>query len=301
MEYIRTFVREFEVGEQAELFVENRSGTVAVRGEETRTVRVEVVARLWAESEAEADDLAELVARNIRQENKRVTIRAPALVRPGGFLFLFGRGPRIDYQVRAPGGTKAQITNRNGRIEVEDLKGPLHVEARNGRVAVNRIGKDTTITSRSGSVQADSIAGSLSIESRSGGVAVRQCEGDATVHSRSGTLQIEEVGGDLKIESRSGSISVLDVGGAVRVSARSGSVRYEGAVHGRFDIDVTSGSVRLAVDADKSFFLDAESTSGSVRSDLPLRRPPAGGGPSRAGGPTVRIRTLSGAIHIVPR
>lgn len=300
MEYIRTFTREFEVGDRAEVSIDNRSGTVTVRGDETQRVRVEVVARLWADSDTEADEQADLIRRGIRQEGKRVTVRAPTLLRPGPFI-LFGRGPRIDYQVTAPRATTATVTSRSGRVEVENLAGPLEVDAKSGRVAVSDIGGDTRIASRSGSVQAESVAGSLVLESRSGGVRVSRCEGDVTVHTRSGSLQIEDVGGKLKIEARSGSATVSDVGADLTITTGSGSVRYDGAVRGPFDIDVTSGSVRLALDPNSSFFLDAETTSGSVRSDLPLRRSPGGAPTSRAAGPTVRIRIRSGSIHIVPR
>ncbi len=63
---------------------------------------------------------------------------------------------------------------------------------------------------------------------------------------------------------------------------------------------MTSGSIRLSVDPSTVFFLDAESASGSVRSDLPMRRD-AGRARQQATGPKVRIRTLSGSIHITPR
>lgn len=298
MEYIRTFTRELHTGESAELSIENRSGTVAVRGEETAQVRIEVIAYLWAESDLEADEQAELIVRGIRQEGKSVTVRAPALLRPRPFLF-FSRAPRIDYQLTVPQRSTASISSRSGRVEVENLAGPLEVTARSGRVSVREIGGDTRIASISGSVQVDAIAGSLVIDSRSGGARVSRCRGNVKVHSRSGSLQVEEVGGSLEAETRSGSTSISGVGGALKLTARSGSVRYQGAVGGPFDIDVVSGSVRLAVDPNSRFFLDAESTSGSVRSDLPLRRR-AGGAPPRDG-PRVRIRTRSGSILLTPR
>jgi DUF4097 and DUF4098 domain-containing protein YvlB len=268
MEFLRTLTRDFEVGDKAELAIDNRAGMVTARSEDTKRVRVEIVARLWAESEDEADDQMELVARGVRQESKRVIIRAPALPQSSLFM-LFGRGSRIEYQVTAPRSSTGTVLSRSGRVEIENLAGPLSVEARSGRVAVRQIRGDTRIVSRSGSVQAASI-----------GVRVSDCAGSAIVVSRSGSVQIEDVGGSIKIESH------------------SGSVRYEGAVRGDFDINVRSGSMRLSVDSDSSFFLDAESAHGAVRSDMPLRR---GGAAARAGGPTVRVRTRSGSIHIAPR
>ncbi len=279
MEYIRTLSKEFTVGSSAELRVESRSGTVYIHGEETDRARIEVVARLWAETEEEADDQAVLIERGIRQDGQRVSIRAPTLVAPSIFM-IFGRGPRIDYQITVPLATTGNIVSRSGRVEIEHVAGPLEVEARSGRVSVRNIKGNLTIVSRSGAVQAEEIGGSVAIESRSGAVRVSDCHGNATIDSRSGATQIEDVGGALKVESR------------------SGTVRYEGAVNADVQISVTSGSIRLAIDRDSVFYLDAESAHGSVRSDMPLRR---GGGSANAGGFTVHVRTRSGSIHVLPR
>jgi DUF4097 and DUF4098 domain-containing protein YvlB len=297
MDYVRTFTREFDIGEPVELVVENRAGTVSVRGEETKRARIEVVAHLWAETDDEADDQAELVSRGIKQEGKRILVRAPALLQPHPFLF-FARSPRIDYAITLPRRCEANVTSRSGRVEVESIAGPLEVNARSGRVGAREIGGDTRLISRSGSVQAEAIGGSLLAESRSGSVRVSQCRGDARVQARSGSVQAEEIGGKLEVQTRSGSTGIVDVGGELRVSAMSGSVRYEGAVRGSFDIDVMSGSAKLALDADSVFFLDAESTNGSVRSDLPVRNT-SSGPPKDA--PTVRIRARSGSIVLATR
>lgn len=281
MEFIRTFTEEFEVGDAARLTVENRSGTISVRGEETARVRVEVVARLWAEDEREADDQAELVRRGIRLDGQHVTVRAPSLLRPRPLLF-FGRGPRIDYLITVPRATEGEITSRSGRVEVANVAGPLAIEARSGRVALSDIAGDAQIDSRSGGVQVESIGGSLTIRSRSGTVRVDGCAGDVNVQTRSGALQLSELGAGLQVEQR------------------SGSVRYEGGVCGPHTISVGSGSVRMALEASSRFFLDAESSSGSVRSDMPVRRGSSEGRPPK-GAPTVLIRTRSGSIHILPR
>ncbi len=279
MEFIRTLDVKFDVGDAVRLRVESRSGTVAVRGDNTSSVRVEVVARLWAEDDHEADDQAELIRRGIQHEDDKVSVRAPSLLRARPFLIFASRGPRIDYQITVPQGTEAKVESRSGRVEVESIRGPLTIESRSGKVAVRDIGGNVGIVSRSGAVEAESIGGSLDVETRSGTTRVKGCAGDATLQARSGALRIEDVGGRLK------------------TGTRSGSIRYEGGVHGSFDIDVTSGSVRLSVDSDSRFFLDAEAISGSITSDLHLRSDGDGGRPPKDA-PKVRIRTVSGSIHI---
>jgi DUF4097 and DUF4098 domain-containing protein YvlB len=229
-----------------------------------------------------------------------VTVRAPHLVRPSGWLFIFGRGPRIDYEIAVPHATVADLVSLSGRVEVEGLREPLSIDARSGRVTVSDIDADVSIIARSGHVQAADIAGSLTIESRSGKVQVARCKGNATVNSRSGALQIEGVGGNLRIGNRSGYMALADVGGSLYVRSHSGALRYEGAVNGSFDIELMSGAASLALDRQSAFMLDAETFSGMVQSDLPVRRE-AGAGGSKGEAPTVRLRTHSGMIRLTPR
>jgi len=278
VEYIRTLDVTFDVGDTAELSVESRSGTVAIRGDGGNNVRVEVVARLWADDDDEADDQAELIRRGISQDGQRVYVKAPSLLRPKPILFFGHGGPRVDYQITVPKKTAARIDSRSGRVEVSDMVGPLGVQSRSGKTAVRGVERDVQVVSRSGSVLAESIGGTLDAESRSGSIRAKGCAGDATLHARSGSLTIEDVRGRLK------------------AGTRSGSVRYEGPVLGSFDIDVTSGSVRLSLDPESRFFLDAEAVSGSVTSDFRVRE--GSGGAPREGVPTLRIRTASGSIYI---
>jgi DUF4097 and DUF4098 domain-containing protein YvlB len=279
MEFIRTLSVSFDIGHTAKLTVESRSGTVSVRGDDSSRVRIEVVARLWAEDDDEADDQAELIRRGIQQKTDEVSIRTPALLRPKPFLFFGARGPRVDYQITVPNRTQARIDSKSGQVEVDAIAGPLEVESSSGKVAVRGVDADVRIQSRSGTVQAEAVGGSLEAETRSGSIRAKDCAGDATLEARSGSLVIENVRGRLK------------------AGARSGSIKYEGPVLDSFDIDVTSGSVRMLVDPDSRFFLDAEAVSGSVTSDLRLRDDGDGGRP-RKNAPKVRIRTVSGSIRI---
>lgn len=131
-------------------------------------------------------------------------------------------------------------------------------------------------------MQAESLAGVIDIESRSGSVRLADCAGALKVQSRSGSVQIEEPGAD------------------VHAHAYSGSVRYDGDVRGSIEIEVESGSIKLSVNPEAVFFLDAESAHGSVRSDLPLRNSGAAK-PDRDSSPHVRLRARSGSIYIGPR
>jgi DUF4097 and DUF4098 domain-containing protein YvlB len=148
-------------------------------------------------------------------------------------------------------------------------------------------------------------------------------DGDLSAGSVSGSVVARNVKvHSLEIGSVSGDLTATDVA-CERLTAKSvsGSVDYTGAITkgGTYDINVHSGDVRLKLANPAGFVLNANSFSGSIRSDLPLT---IGGDSSRDrdrggrrsgmdshamratfgdGSATLTVRTFSGDIVISKR
>ncbi len=311
LEYIRTANLEFNTGDTCRLQVDIHAGAVVVEGRDTNKTTLQVVAHLWEDSAADADDTMERILRGIRSENSGVRVEIPHLSRAGPW-FLFGRGSRVDIHVVAPRRTKARIASRSGRVEVVRVEGPVEIDQRSGRTTLTDIGADSAVFSRSGAVEIERVRGDLKVGSRTGKVTVREVEGDVTIESRTGAVQVERVrgdlsigshtgrltaeriGGDLEIENKTGAVHVEDIGGKAEIQGHSGRVHYRGAVKADIDIRVTVGAIHLDVDPDSPFFIDAETTTGAITSELQPRRD----GAPPADAPRVRLRTTTGAIRI---
>lgn len=311
MEYIRTHTLEFSTGPACRLAVENQSGATVIEGHETERVTIQVIAHLWVDTAADADDTMARILRGIRQESGSVRIDIPPL-RSAGPWFFFGRGSRVDLQIEVPRHTAARVSGRSGRVEVARVEGPVEIDQRSGRATVIGVGRDVRIHSRSGSVDAEDIGGGLTVRSRTGKVTARRIAGETNIQSRTGAVQVEEAGGEVQVRSRTGRIAierargdvragtttgaivVSDAGGRLHLEATTGAVRYRGAVCGDMDIRVTTGAITLEVDPERPFFLDAETVTGKISSDLQPRRE----GAPPAGAPSVRLRAVTGAINI---
>jgi DUF4097 and DUF4098 domain-containing protein YvlB len=296
MEFTRTLTRDFETPERAVLHVEARSGAVSVESHGQTGVRVEAIIRVWSDHEAEIGEAAALVDRGMSQdEQQRVIIRAPSLPQSEGWSFWGKRGARIDYNILVPTRTAVRVLSRSGRVSIARIEGRVHLESGSGRLTVEEITGDVAIVSRSGSLTIQRLSGSLTAESRSGRIEVRDVTGSVSVQSRSGSMELRHIGGDLDVRENTGSITIEDARARVTARAHTGAVRYAGPVAADVALSAHTGSITLAVDPSALFFLDAESETGSVRSDLPPRR---GGGAPPASGPKVRLRTHTGSIRI---
>jgi hypothetical protein len=329
MEYTRTASREFEVGDRLTLDIDGRSGNTVVEGRETDRVTVQIIARVVEDSTEAADEVLEQILGGIRHDGDQMRIITPSISGSGPW-FLFGRGMRVDYTLTVPRATTCRIASRSGRVEAVRVDGPVQVEQRSGRTTVREIGGDVRVNSRSGSTEIDEVDGSIEISAHSGRIAARGIRGDARLSSHSGSieaervdgsveaichsgnLQIMTVGGDVKAVCHSGRMSVEEVGGdavmeagsgpvmltgargRARVRGNSGSITVRGPVLGDMELQTSSGGIRLEVDPDRPFFIDAESVSGSVHSDIPPRRD----GPPSEDAPRVQARTTSGSIRL---
>ncbi|WP_224250058.1 DUF4097 family beta strand repeat-containing protein [Hyalangium gracile] len=111
-----------------------------------------------------------------------------------------------------------------------------------------------SIDSASGDVEVQGVQGAVKVDSSSGDVRLTQV-GSARINSSSGDVVLEEVAGDLEVDSSSGDVTV-------RATPRR---------QARWDLDASSGDISLAVEADAAFHLDASTSSGGVKSELPIR------------------------------
>lgn len=203
----------------------------------------------------------------------------------------------VAYTITAPEGAQITAKSISGDISVRDIKGELALESVSGNIKVANGGRVANAKSVSGEVELTdtSVDGSLNASSVSGTVMLRK------VKAR--RLDLGSVSGDVVVE---------DVE-CDRVSGQSvsGDVRFSGvlASGGRYELTSHSGEVRVAVSGNTGFEVEANSFSGSVRSDLPVTLQGAG---RRAGQRAMRgvygdgsamldLNTFSGSILITKR
>lgn len=297
MDFTRSVVREFDTPERAVLHLEARSGSVTVESHAKQQILVEAIVHVWSDLASEADEAIALVDRGMSQDDQqRVIVRAPSLPQSEGWSFWGKRGARVDYNVLVPVQTAVRVLSRSGRVAIARTEGRVHVESGSGRVALEEITGDIAVVSRSGSLTIARVVGEVSAEARSGKLEVRTITGKLSLKSRSGTIEVQDVTGDMDVRGHTGTISLEDIHGGVFARGHTGNVRYRGRIDGDMSLSAHTGSITLAIDPGQGFFLDAESETGSVKSELPPRRNATA--PSDGPAYKVRLRTHTGSIRI---
>jgi hypothetical protein len=272
----RSFTRSLDTGPEAQLHIENRNGRINIRTHDQPSIVIDVDADVYAESSEGADRERDRIERGITSDGNRVSVVAPELSRPEWFFF--GRGPRIDYDVRVPVATQVWAGSRNGHVSLTGTRGRVHVDSRNGRVVIDRV------------------EGETEVESRNGGVNLTEVSGPVRVTGVNGPVTIARTREAVEVQTKNGPIEVEGAGSSVRAKSSNGPIRFQGPVNGDLDFEAANGGIRVAVPADARFEIDAESRHGSTRSDLTVRdrKSEEATGPV----PKVKIRTVNGGIRL---
>jgi hypothetical protein len=152
--------------------------------------------------------------------------------------------------------------------------------------------------SASGDLRIEHVAGPARVNTASGDVSLDVLEQNSTVNTVSGDVSVARATGALTMSLVSGDVRLGFVSGAASMSTASGDVSVETLTGGELRIQTISGDVRVGVAHGTGVWIDAQSVSGDLASELDLREADGAGA---ASGPAVplQVKTVSGDVAIV--
>lgn len=182
---------------------------------------------------------------------------------------------RVDYEVTVPAGVDLTIHGGTGDVRVERVRGDVEIESESGRVEVRDITDNH--------------------------VHVRTVTGAVSLFALNNThAEVTTVSGDVTLKQVNGP--------HLNVNAGKGSIYYDGDFGGagEYTLVNNSGNIEVAVPANASFSLKANSIRGSVENDLALQAMPGAKpatarslvGTSNQGASAVDLRSFSGKIRV---
>jgi hypothetical protein len=189
---------------------------------------------------------------------------------------MFGFRRAVGVTVRLPEGSDVTIATAAGGIVCAGNLGAVRVETASAGVRVPS-------------------AASVDVVGVSGEVQVGSVAGDASLKTVSGAIEVDDARGRLVLRTVSGRTRVRRAGGDVEARSVSGDVLLQRLERGVVRLDSVSGDAIVGVEPGVAVWLDLDSASGDVRSELgPSNDGPADGRPVLE----VRGRTVSGNVRV---
>jgi hypothetical protein len=162
---------------------------------------------------------------------------------------------------------------------------------------------DATLSGRLGAVTLTSSSGHLTVEhctelqarTASGDVRVGRVEGTATIGNASGDVRVADAGGPVQVRTASGDVLLGSVAGDASVKSASGDVSVERAASGRLRLQTVSGDATVGVEPGLRVWLDLQTVSGRLHSELDGDEPSAGSGTPQL---SVVLQSVSGDLRL---
>lgn len=245
------FSQTYRVGRDAALDLTNLSGDVRVTGGSGSEIRIEAIKRVRHRDAAEAKRQLGQLRIEVSQVGSRLEVRT-----------VYPRHDRVrahvDYTVAVPDNAAAAVKTVSGNVTISSVTGEVRAETVSGDVSVSRTPNLAHAKAVSGNVTAKDIG----------------AQNPLMLSTVSGTLVATSLKArGLDASTVSGNVQLSDVQ-VERLQAKSvsGNLHFEGQLRedGRYSFNSHSGNVRLFLTGNTGFELDADTFSGSIRSDFPV-------------------------------
>ncbi|HUQ88029.1 MAG TPA: DUF4097 family beta strand repeat-containing protein [Vicinamibacterales bacterium] len=258
-EQIEKVSQTYKVVDTAALDLSHLSGDIRVTGAAGSEIKIDATKRVRHRDPAQAKALLEALRIDVNNFNGRVEVRT-IYPRRGASGNNFGNNisASVDYVISVPFGATVSLKSISGDISVSNVKGEVRAETVSGDVNVSGTPNVAIAKTISGDVTAQNIGTQTTL----------------VLSTISGTV----LGTGLKVRAlEAGTVSgnVRLVGSDIeRLEAKSvsGNIEYEAPLTkgGRYEFTSHSGNVRIVLSGSTGFELDADTFSGSVRSDVPV-------------------------------
>jgi DUF4097 and DUF4098 domain-containing protein YvlB len=138
--------------------------------------------------------------------------------------------------------------------------------------------------------------GAVDVRTASGDVTIETAEQATEVKTASGAVEVRSLRAAGSVNTMSGDVTVGETGAGLSVNTMSGDVKIERAASGAIQVRSMSGDVRAGIARGATLFVDANSASGDVRSELSVTGAAPEGGPADV---ELRATSMSGDIIVV--
>jgi DUF4097 and DUF4098 domain-containing protein YvlB len=194
---------------------------------------------------------------------------------------------RIHFEIQVPTKTATKLQTGGGHVTLRSLEGDANAETSGGHIEIADVRGNVVAETSGGHISLSKIAGNAKVETSGGHIEANGVEGN---------LSAETSGGHIQIRGANGRVDADTSGGHVEVGFTKGNA------HGG-KIESSGGGIAVSVDPSVDLAIDASTSGGSVRTDIPVKIIGKVNGSSirgtlGKGGETLYVHTSGGSVSI---
>lgn len=237
----------YEVERDGTLTLEAEVGSVRVDSWTNDEVEIRIEKRVKGRREDRARNAFNEIEVVLSQQDNEVRIQ----VVDNGSDYFFRNRVTVKMTLRVPESCALDLSTVDGKIEIDNMKGPVTVRAVDGdieiRKAEGRIDAGTTdgnieIEEITGSVTARAVDGDIEINATHGHVTASTTDGDIEIRRTRGTVTANTVDGDIDIRHVTEEVSATSTDGDIEIRDAKSAVNAN-TVDGNIETNTTEGEV----------------------------------------------------------
>jgi hypothetical protein len=202
-----------------------------------------------------------------------------------GVWLSFGGHMEEKVEVQVPDNYNIDVRTSDGDITVGQLRGNARTKTSDGDIDVKGMTGDLDAKTSDGHVHLDDIAGRVVARSSDGEIVANGIRGDAQLKTSSGNIRAT-IDGEIMAQTSDGSITAELVGANRGIS-----------------LSTSGGDLTVRVPKDTAAQLNASTTDGRIRTELPVTTTEIGehklSGTLNGGGKTIEARASDGNIKLL--
>jgi len=167
------------------------------------------------------------------------------------------------------------INNNNGAVTVENVSGSAELEGSFGKIRASKVKKGLRVRSQNGEVSAVDVGGSANLRTSFGQAEADRIQGDLTAENANGGVRASAIQGAANIRTSFSQVLVNGVGGRVDVDNSNGSIEVQvtpgkAGACAPVSLKTSFGPIRVFLPDGGGYAVDARTSFGKIRSELPL-------------------------------
>ena len=263
--HISATTHRFETPNPLDISVRNQAGSIEITAADVTQSSVEIVP-----NDAKGAELAERTRVQLSEDAGRLRIDVPDR--------RMLRQPALDIIITVPTGSSVDVETATADVQTRGIL------------------DSATVTTASADISLSHVAGRLEVTTASGDIHVGRGEGPVHVRSASGNLRLDVSVAEASVQTASGDVLIGRLSGDLTARSASGDVIIGTARAGSVQAKTMSGNVIIGVASGLLLWLDVNSLSGDVASQLGPDDSVADGGADRAPDLRISASTMSGDV-----
>lgn len=293
----------FSVKPGGKLLMDVEPGSIEVKTTSDSQIVADVFRKVERSGEGKADEILRKHEVSFEQQGNNLIIHAKF---PHEYFQLWRHSNlQVRYVVSIPHEFNIDLKTSGGEIRVDDLRGEVHVKTSGGDLKFGKIEGPVTGDTSGGGIRLAGCNGKVDIKTYGGEINIGSGSGDLRAETSGGGILIDNFTGDAFVSTSGGSITIKRIAGSIDASTSGGpiSAAISGQPKKDCSLSTSGGGITVELDEALALNINAESSGGSVKTDLPLSvqgelKQGRLQGTLNGGGQALILRTSGGGIHL---